>query len=384
VNPKVREHFKRVAKTRSTKLFRKFNIPFLKMLSPADYHRLADLAELEEFEPNTPVFEEGSRGEKFYLIVYGRLEVRKQQEEEEQGAIEIEVPLSEEEQEEQNEALHMAAICDELGGSPLLHQGMTCYGEYVLDWLVASKHAEDVEEAMELAQRMLAMGLLVTSDGNLTDDSHVTRSHSTSKDIRLRSAPAMIAKHGRVVARLNAGNYFGEIALVRTSFSCIYTFSPPSPTYLRSSLHTHTCTHTLPLSQVTDVPRTASVMTRTRAIILSISKNSFHTLFSGNPEVTPHSTPPCISSLYGHYQLSSSLSYADSLSASAHTHTHAHSHSQAFAEFSIKLSQANAPLQAILVLLQTPPLTSSDLIPLPSNSWPQPCYDPDLVMTPHA
>jgi CRP-like cAMP-binding protein len=197
-------------------------------------------------QANQPVFAEDQLGDKFYLIVYGRLEVRKlavavpiEQEEQEARLIRDDQKRSVAEQAEQEEALRLAAICDELGASPLLTRGQTCLYQDVLDFLVASTHAADPAAALVLAERLIEEGLLVKPPGgnDLTEACQLTRSHETSQAIRLRSSTHLIQRYGHVVARLNTGQYFGEIALVRQTLTHMHT-------YIHICTHAHTHKHT--------------------------------------------------------------------------------------------------------------------------------------------
>ena len=61
-----------------TDQFRRYSIPFFQSIPALEIKRLSSLCVLKSFPKNNILFREGSKGEEFFLIVYGCVSIEKQ------------------------------------------------------------------------------------------------------------------------------------------------------------------------------------------------------------------------------------------------------------------------------------------------------------------
>jgi len=67
--------FEQVCKERTTNLMKKFNVPFFAAIPEEKFHQLAALCEIEEYPSNKTIFSQNDKGNAFYLIAYGSVDV---------------------------------------------------------------------------------------------------------------------------------------------------------------------------------------------------------------------------------------------------------------------------------------------------------------------
>jgi len=75
VAPDLKIAFEQVCKERTTNLMKKFNVPFFAAIPEEKFHQLASLCEIEEYPSNKVIFSQNDKGNAFYLIAYGSVDV---------------------------------------------------------------------------------------------------------------------------------------------------------------------------------------------------------------------------------------------------------------------------------------------------------------------